>query len=318
MDTNLKKSITNVSVVVFIVLLFKSVIRIPTYFLYNIVRIIGELSHIWLIADFFAICLTFLSYSIVMGLSILLATLIFQTPKEVIFPFNKPNTEFTLLSVTHTVSIGFILNLAIMVIMLLFGLIGVNFKLGRPIFYHNIPSILLNALFIGIFPAIFEEMLFRGVILQSLRQYSNNIAVFVSALAFALCHNNFPQAIFAFGMGIIFAVLTIRSGSLIPSMIAHFIYNFSGELISNISNNFINLSSIMLLNIFIYLSMSLFAVFSYKLFKNKFGSVYWYPNLKEQPITNFQFKEMFTSIPFIMIIVVCIFLFLQGVVIGVL
>ncbi len=318
MNTNLKSSITNVSIVVFIVLLFKSVIRIPTYFLYNFVRIIGELSHFSFITDFFAICLTFLSYSIVMGLSILLATLIFQMPKKIIFPFNKPYKEFTLLSVTHTVSIGFILNLAVMVIMLLFGLIGVNFKLDEPIFYHNIPSILLNALFIGIFPAIFEEMLFRGIILQSLRPYSNNIAVFVSALAFALCHNNFPQAIFAFCMGIIFAILTIRSGSLIPSIIAHFIYNFSGEILSNISNHFITLGAVLFLNIFMYLSMSLFAVFSYKLFKNKYGSIYWYPNLKEQPITNLQIKEMFTSIPFIMIIVVCVFLFMQGVIIGVL
>lgn len=74
-------------------------------------------------------------------------------------------------------------------------------------------------------PALAEEFAFRGVILGLLRPYGKGLAVVVSAALFALMHGNLVQIPFAFVCGLGLGYATIRTGSLWPAIIAHFVNN---------------------------------------------------------------------------------------------
>jgi membrane protease YdiL (CAAX protease family) len=79
---------------------------------------------------------------------------------------------------------------------------------------------------ICVFPAIFEELSFRGVILTSLqRVLSNREAMLVSALMFAVLHLSVLSLPHLFLLGAILAWLRVRTGSLFPGMLLHFTHN---------------------------------------------------------------------------------------------
>ncbi len=74
-------------------------------------------------------------------------------------------------------------------------------------------------------PAFSEEFLFRGVIYGNLRPYGRMQATFVSALLFALMHQNIGQIFYTFICGIIMAVMYEYTGSIWCGIIYHMINN---------------------------------------------------------------------------------------------
>ena len=78
---------------------------------------------------------------------------------------------------------------------------------------------------LAVTPAICEETLFRGALLRSLSSRHRGLSVAVSALCFGAFHFSlykfFPTA--ALGLG--FSLLAVRSGSIVPSVIAHALNN---------------------------------------------------------------------------------------------
>jgi len=90
----------------------------------------------------------------------------------------------------------------------------------------TIDSLLLGLLFTAILPAISEELLFRGVILNSFnKKYNSVIAILFSALIFGVYHMNWIQGIFAFLLGLILGYSYLKSNSLWVPIIIHFINN---------------------------------------------------------------------------------------------
>lgn len=95
----------------------------------------------------------------------------------------------------------------------------------------------LSVFVLAILPAIGEELIFRGIILNGLRTRFNDIAsIFISAILFALMHQNLQQLIYPFLLGSIMAWAVVRSGSLISSVIIHFTNNFLVVLLTFIQN----------------------------------------------------------------------------------
>jgi membrane protease YdiL (CAAX protease family) len=78
---------------------------------------------------------------------------------------------------------------------------------------------------IAVFPAVMEETVFRGLILKGLRQSKEIYAVLLCGALFALYHQKPEQTVYQFCCGAAFALVALRSGSVLPTVVAHFINN---------------------------------------------------------------------------------------------
>lgn len=71
-----------------------------------------------------------------------------------------------------------------------------------------------------------EELLHRGVVYGRLRRrMSMWPAVVISALVFAALHFNIVQFVYAFLLGVVFALIVEKTGKLYPAIIAHVVAN---------------------------------------------------------------------------------------------
>lgn len=94
---------------------------------------------------------------------------------------------------------------------------------------------LFNVVFVALLPAIFEEFIFRGIVYNGLRSKGVWFAGIISALMFALIHLSIEQFVFPIVMGVVFALILEKTGSVVYTMITHFCNNFIVVLISYIA-----------------------------------------------------------------------------------
>ncbi len=81
-------------------------------------------------------------------------------------------------------------------------------------------------LVIGVLPAVFEEIMFRGVLLSGLKKsFSLPVAVLVCGALFSLYHQNPAQTLYQFCCGAAFALVAVKSGSILPTVVSHFLNN---------------------------------------------------------------------------------------------
>jgi sodium transport system permease protein len=75
-------------------------------------------------------------------------------------------------------------------------------------------------------PGVCEELAFRGFILAGLRRrFPVWTAIFISSFLFALYHMNVFQSLPTFILGVVLGMLAVRSRSIFPGMLFHFLYN---------------------------------------------------------------------------------------------
>ena len=77
----------------------------------------------------------------------------------------------------------------------------------------------------AIFAPIFEEILFRGLILERLRRYGDLFAIISSAFLFSIMHSSIDSYLPAFLSGLILSLSAVYTGSILVPMIAHFFNN---------------------------------------------------------------------------------------------
>lgn len=108
-------------------------------------------------------------------------------------------------------------------------LIRRSFPEAVPIYRADIPAqgagMVLGLVSVAVLPAVMEELLFRGAILQAVRPFGDGFAIVVSALAFTLCHTTVPQLIPALLAGLLFGFFAVLSGSLWVTILIHCCYN---------------------------------------------------------------------------------------------
>lgn len=79
---------------------------------------------------------------------------------------------------------------------------------------------------------IFEEILFRGLIFNELKNNVNIIiSVVLQAAIFAIAHGNIAQAIYAFFLGLMASLIYIWTKSIVSNMLLHITFNLSGTFI---------------------------------------------------------------------------------------
>ena len=90
----------------------------------------------------------------------------------------------------------------------------------------SMPIFLVAMIGIALTPAIFEEILFRGILQKGLlRSIKPKTAIVVSSLMFMLMHLSVESLVFTFVCGLLLGFMAYKSGSIVPSMAFHFVNN---------------------------------------------------------------------------------------------
>lgn len=75
-----------------------------------------------------------------------------------------------------------------------------------------------------------EELIYRGVVLRCSAKISQRFAIFFSAFIFGIMHGNPYQFVLGFLLGIPLAMVTLKTGSIIPAIICHMINNLMASV----------------------------------------------------------------------------------------
>ena len=78
---------------------------------------------------------------------------------------------------------------------------------------------------VAVMPAVFEELIFRGLLLKGMKSFGTIGAVLLNGALFAIYHQNPAQTLYQFCCGAAFAFVAIRAGSILPTIVSHFINN---------------------------------------------------------------------------------------------
>ena len=120
--------------------------------------------------------------------------------------------------------------------LIIIGIFGVETFEGivcNPEILNNLNNVNLDfltiftfLLYISILTPIVEEVVFRGFVLDiASEKYGDWFSIFISAFLFAIVHIHGVTIVNAFIAGLIFGYLRIRTGSLWPPIIIHFLWN---------------------------------------------------------------------------------------------
>lgn len=104
----------------------------------------------------------------------------------------------------------------------------------------NSSSIYTNLLLMVIMAPIFEEIIFRKLLIDRTIKYGKGVSILLSALIFGLFHGNLNQFFYAFLIGGFFAYVYIKTGKIIYTILLHLTVNFFGSIISVIVGNSLN------------------------------------------------------------------------------
>ncbi len=177
-----------------------------------------------------------------LGLPFLLVYLILRRKKLVkSLPYEKPmnmeSTKYlTMLSIPVMVFSSIIINYISAIFQLI---LGVEFNSNmNDTKLSGFGSVLVIFISVAVVPAIMEEFVVRGVVLQPLRKFGDKSAIIISALFFSMLHGNMLQIPYTFVGGLILGYLAVKTKSLWPPMVLHFVNNFYSAIVMVVSDNF--------------------------------------------------------------------------------
>lgn len=107
-------------------------------------------------------------------------------------------------------------------------------------FINSENSVILGVLFIGLVPAIFEEVMFRGYIMRAFeKSWGIMPAILFSSLLFGMYHIQPSNILGLASLGALFAYVTYISDSLIPAMILHLVNNGGQVIYGSVNTEFL-------------------------------------------------------------------------------
>ena len=142
-----------------------------------------------------------------------------------LFPFTRAGGQATVMLCVVGLAFSLMSNTASQMVTEVFSLFGITNRGGEIVSSSFPPSIPVYYLTVAVLPALSEEFAFRGIVMGSLRKYSDGLAIVVSSAAFALMHGNFVQLPFTFCSGLVFGFIALKANSLLPAIIIHFLNN---------------------------------------------------------------------------------------------
>ncbi len=93
------------------------------------------------------------------------------------------------------------------------------YKLNTPTNY------MISLISLAVIPAVCEELIFRGVIVNSLKHKGHLFAIIFSSIMFSLFHFSPSQLIYPICFGLILAIVYLRTNNILFPILLHFINN---------------------------------------------------------------------------------------------
>jgi sodium transport system permease protein len=88
------------------------------------------------------------------------------------------------------------------------------------------PDLWQLVILLGVIPAVFEELAFRGFMLSGFRRLGHKWrAIALASFFFAITHAVFQQSITAFLIGLLLGYICVQSGSVLPGIFYHAVHN---------------------------------------------------------------------------------------------
>lgn len=280
----------------------------------NEVKLYGKAMFAWLISCYVFIFLvsiiltplipnkmiSFNSYElIVMILSYIGAFYVFKTiiSKNVKLEIshNKLNIKYVVIYSIIIMSIGFIGDYIVKFLNDIFKSFGFYFietNVTDIFSYNNIYEFIIVFIYACVIAPILEELLFRGYAINLFKKYGKKIAILISACMFGITHAEFMQILPAIFCGIVLGILYIKTNDIKVCIVCHMINNIFG-IINNYYINLIIIILSILLIIFLSRKENLFRV------------------RKDIKKDKFEIKYVFSSIPLMLFILVCIIISLS-------
>ena len=131
----------------------------------------------------------------------------------------------------------FIIATLLITIGMLFGLSELNYyfvdflqSLGLEPTIITLPektplNVFLTLVFLAIVPAVFEEIIFRGLIANGFKGLGDALSIILSGLLFSLYHMNPAQTIYQFLVGCLYALIVVKGGSYVLTICSHLFNN---------------------------------------------------------------------------------------------
>lgn len=95
-------------------------------------------------------------------------------------------------------------------------------------FIDSPSPIIFSIISIGLFPSIFEEIAFRGILFNELAKVTRlKSAIIISSILFTILHLSLLSTLWIFPIGLIFGYFRAKHRTLWYGVIGHFVYNSS-------------------------------------------------------------------------------------------
>ncbi len=173
---------------------------------------------------------TLLTYILTLSVPFGIYTLCIKMPLKVALPFRKAKIGLTAGGVCIGLGISVIASYATAYLQMGLELFGIGLTMPEYETPTTLIGIILYFITLSVAPAFIEEIVFRGVIMQSLRRFGDVFALIASALIFGIFHLNLIQMPYAFILGLGIGYFVMRTGSLWVGVIIHFINNFTATV----------------------------------------------------------------------------------------
>ena len=164
-------------------------------------------------------------YIVAMGAPMLLASLIFHMRMNPFSAHQRVPVGTAVFSVPIGMTLCVAANFAANQIVNFLYVFGIAPPEYPEMLEPTVTSLILNIFVVAVLPALLEEMVYRGFILQTLRRYGDGMAILVSAILFGLMHGNILQIPFAFLLGLVMGFLVVQTGNIWLAVALHFTNN---------------------------------------------------------------------------------------------
>ncbi len=137
---------------------------------------------------------------------------------------NKPSIKKMFLYILLACAVFFLLNPITSCLNTLF--VNLGFKPAEISYKLTTTNYLLSIILLVIFPAVVEELLFRGLIFKGLKQHGKVFACVITSIMFSIYHMSIYQAVYPLLFGLFLSVIMFYENNILYCILAHATNNF--------------------------------------------------------------------------------------------